>query len=404
MGIDRTELRRKANENERQYIWRLGSAKDAGLLDLNWEELTDIFNRELRKERSWYNESAYRKPYQMAKAYYDDVFSRMEGGADFADMLTQQQHRLERERMKLRDERRELARLLRDDARLEERISEMERAVQCAGRTSFPAVPAPAPAGNSCDLLVCLSDIHYGACYNSSFGAYSPEIAQARMAQYLAEITEIGKRHGARDCHVMLLGDMISGNIHKSLAVTNRENVVQQVMACAELVASFLYRLSRNFQMAALSSVGGNHTRLERKEDAQRDERLDDIIPWYCGSTLSHLENVKVLGKKIDPTICALTIRGKQYIGVHGDYDRMTEAGIARLVMLLGHKPYAVLRGHNHVNATDEIGGVRVVQSGCFGGSGDEYTVTRRLSGLPGQTVCVCGGSGIEALYPVTFK
>ena len=144
MGIDRTELRRKANENERQYIWRLGSAKDAGLLDLNWEELTDIFNQELRKERSWYNESAYRKPYQMAKAYYDDVFSRMEGGADFADMLTQQRHRLERERMKLRDERRELARLLRDDARLEERISEMERAVQCAGRTSFPAVPAPA--------------------------------------------------------------------------------------------------------------------------------------------------------------------------------------------------------------------------------------------------------------------
>ena len=40
-------LNKMPNENDNQYIWRLCSAKDSGLLDLSWNELADIFNKEL---------------------------------------------------------------------------------------------------------------------------------------------------------------------------------------------------------------------------------------------------------------------------------------------------------------------------------------------------------------------
>lgn len=44
-------LHKLPDENERQYIWRLASAKDNGTLDLSWPELTEIFNAELLRRR-----------------------------------------------------------------------------------------------------------------------------------------------------------------------------------------------------------------------------------------------------------------------------------------------------------------------------------------------------------------
>ena len=35
------------------------------------------------------------------------------------------------------------------------------------------------------DLLVCLSDLHYGAEYASAFGSYNPKLARQRLGQYL---------------------------------------------------------------------------------------------------------------------------------------------------------------------------------------------------------------------------
>ena len=35
-------LEKQPNENEEQFIWRLGQAKDSGILDLDWNELADV--------------------------------------------------------------------------------------------------------------------------------------------------------------------------------------------------------------------------------------------------------------------------------------------------------------------------------------------------------------------------
>lgn len=67
-----TDLHRLENENEEQFIFRLGSAKDAGTLDMNWEEIAAVVNAEFRSDESEYrSEAAYRKPYQQAKGYLD---------------------------------------------------------------------------------------------------------------------------------------------------------------------------------------------------------------------------------------------------------------------------------------------------------------------------------------------
>lgn len=57
-----TDLHRLENENEESFIWRLGQAKDSGLLNLSWDKIAEIINHEFRTDESEYRtESAYRK-------------------------------------------------------------------------------------------------------------------------------------------------------------------------------------------------------------------------------------------------------------------------------------------------------------------------------------------------------
>lgn len=64
-------LNRLENENEESYLWRLGQAKDSGLVDYSWNDIADIMNKEFRDDISEYRtETAYRKPYSQAKRFY----------------------------------------------------------------------------------------------------------------------------------------------------------------------------------------------------------------------------------------------------------------------------------------------------------------------------------------------
>ena len=67
------DINRKPEENEYQYIWRLGQAKDSGLLDMDWNTIADVINKEFRNDESEYRtEAAYRKSYQQAKKYFEN--------------------------------------------------------------------------------------------------------------------------------------------------------------------------------------------------------------------------------------------------------------------------------------------------------------------------------------------
>lgn len=63
------DLARRDGENESQYLWRLGDAKDCGLHDLDWNGIAELINREFRADETEYRtEAAYRKQYTQAKS------------------------------------------------------------------------------------------------------------------------------------------------------------------------------------------------------------------------------------------------------------------------------------------------------------------------------------------------
>jgi predicted phosphodiesterase len=200
---------------------------------------------------------------------------------------------------------------------------------------------------------------------------------------------------------LILLGDLISGEIHFTTQLENRENVTEQVQKAGEYISAFAYEISKHFNSLYINGIAGNHSRTSYKDCVLRGNRLDNLIPWYMKAKLSHIENIEFIdGYNYDPTIGVCEIRGKSYLMVHGDYDKFTDAGVAKLVMMLGFKPEAVFCGHLHKCSYDESADVRLIRSGSFCGTVDDYTISKRLSGKPTQMICAVNSEGVIGLHP----
>ena len=138
------------------------------------------------------------------------------------------------------------------------------------------------------------------------------------------------------------------------------------------------------------------------KEQTLTSERLDDLIEWYIKARLQNFENVHFEYNKVDNTMYTINVRGKTYLGVHGDYDG-SDSKVQALQTMAGIPVYAILSGHLHHNKVDTVQGIKTVMAGSFLGM-DDYCVQKRIFGRPEQMVCVCNEDGILCHYGIDLK
>ena len=390
-------FKRLENEDENAYIWRVCDNKD---LIGTWQDVCTLLNEELHHD---YNESWYRKMYQSFMMVFESIKDKYFDNEQLKKMEEKKQEII-KERFRLNDERTAYNRALRNDARLESRLDMLEKKIVDFGLINFPTKYQEDANVEENDLLVLLSDLHIGQTFKSFNGEYNTKIAQSRLNQYLNKIIEIKNRYKSDKCYVSLQGDLISNSIHKTIAITNQENVIQQIKLASELITAFIYELSHHFNRVIVTSVSGNHSRLDKKEDALKDERLDDLVIWYMKAALSNTDNIDIISNKQDATFAEMDIRGKKYINVHGDYDSFSKSGVASLSMMLGYFPYAITFGHLHTCAMSDESGVKIIRGGSLAGSGDDYTIEKRLTGKASQIVCVCTSKGVESYNIVELE
>lgn len=322
---------------------------------------------------------------------------------EYFKKLRLEKQKIQKEKRKLYDERLDINRRLREESRLETTIEKLESMLSKVANNRYLTY-TPTVSSSSNDMIVCLSDLHIGATYYGFDGIYDSEIAKRRLKQYLSEIIDIQKIHAAENCVCVLLGDLISGSIHKTISITNKENVIEQVKLACEYISDFIYELGKHFKTIELRGVSGNHSRLDEKEDALLGERLDTLIIWFIKSMLKNNNNITVIDESLDDTLSIFMLRDKLYFAVHGDFDSTSDTSIAKLALWAKMTPYCVLCGHKHYPAMNDVSGIKIVQSGSLGGSGDEFTRQKRLTGKPSQIVLVVNDNGIRCCYPVELE
>lgn len=371
-------------------------------IDDDYEELSE----RLFGEGNCFSASEVRKRMYGMKAIIEAIERDGEESirdADTLSALDAKKIELQMERQKFYDQRNAFNRLIRERSRQEELNEILVEAVRSGNLPQLHYERFDiAPSDN--DLLVSLNDIHYGANVSNFWNTYNSDVCREMMCRYLDRIISIGETHRSENCVVWANGDEISGNIHQSIAVTNKENVIEQIKGVSELIAEFLAELSRHFSNVTFVSVAGNHSRIEPNKDrALISERLDDLVEWYLGARLQNFENITIGGgEKIDHTIYLVDVRGQTYCGVHGDFDG-SASKVQDLQAMAGKPIYAVLSGHLHHNKIDEVQGVKTIMAGSFLGM-DDYCVQKRIVGRAEQMVCVCDENGVRCSYGIPLQ
>nr|DAY87596.1 MAG TPA: DNA polymerase II small subunit [Caudoviricetes sp.] len=371
-------------------------------IDDDYEELSE----RLFGEGNCFSASEVRKRMYGMKAIIEAIERDGEESirdADTLSALDAKKIELQMERQKFYDQRNAFNRLIRERSRQEELNEILVEAVKSGNLPQLHYERFDiAPSDN--DLLVSLNDIHYGANVSNFWNTYNSDVCREMMCRYLDRIISIGETHRSENCIVWANGDEISGNIHQSIAVTNKENVIEQIKGVSELIAEFLAELSQHFNNVTFVSVAGNHSRIEPNKDrALISERLDDLVEWYLGARLQNFENVTIGGgEKIDHTIYLVDVRGQTYCGVHGDFDG-SASKVQALQAMAGRPIYAVLSGHLHHNKIDEVQGVKTIMAGSFLGM-DDYCVQKRIVGRAEQMVCVCDENGVRCSYGIPLQ
>ena len=385
-------FKRLDDENERQFLWRLGQAKDNGLVDFSWEEIADIMNKEFREDVSEYrSEAAYRKPYQQAKQFYEaGTFSKFSEDTYIAE-LREAKHEVRKEKQKLWDERTALNKVLREEGRRESMFDIVKYAIEKYQPIKFDYEPHTVDSSDN-DLIIHLTDIHCGVNIDSPFNKFNTNILKDRLQRFLNEILDIQRMYQSENAYLILGGDNISGLIHLNARIEAKENIITQIMTVTDMISNFIYELSKVFNKVEVHTTAGNHSRsVANKQETLKGENFDLLVPYIYKKDLKNIENIEFAENHLDCDIATFMVRGHMVYATHGDKD--TTKNVVYHMTNFARKaklplPDMCYLGHRHTNSLETIDDVKVIQSGCVDGM-DSYTIDSRLVGTPEQTVTV---------------
>lgn len=404
--IEIIDLHKLNNENEENFIWRLGQAKDSGLLDLTWDEIANIINQEFRIDESEYRtEAAYRKVYSQAKRFYEaGVFNHLSEDKYFKELKLQKQE-LEKEKIKTRDERNELKRIIREEARKESYKEQILRSIseyQCNPLSYDESKQFIGILKTDNDLIISCTDIHAGIEINNYFNKFDEYILRDRFNQYLDKIFEVQLRHGSENANI-ILSELVSGLIHNELRIENNQNLIEQFLTVTNYISEFLSELSYHFNSVNVYICPGNHSRISpKKEDSLKGENIDHLALPFLEAKLQNFKNINFFKNNIEESIAMFNVRNNVVMASHGDKDSLNNV-VQKFTLLFGIRPSLVYLGHRHTNGLTTVYDCKVIQSGAMSGV-DNYCMDLRVKNSPEQTISVITEKGLDCLYDVKFN
>jgi len=309
---------------------------------------------------------------------------------------------LKKERIKLRDERNELNRLIRESARKETTQEIIFDAVSQLNELRPLNISKKNITESDNEALLFLSDWHFGEQVDLKFNKYNEEVFVDRLESLTFETIKRAKLNGCKVITIMGLGDLLSGGIHTSTRVQNKEDIIMQTKIVSEYLAKFLYELALEFDKVNFYSVSGNHGRVfGNKEDSTRNENFENLIPWYLKARTSNVSNVEIYDNNYDKDIIVTEIKGKIIFGVHGENTKMTTIS-NDLGGMLRYMPDIVAMGHLHFPEYRMDNQTHVFRNGSLIGN-NNYSNSIYKSSDANQTLLIISEKDVEAIYNINL-
>lgn len=356
-------LKKEDNENTNEYIWRMCDYKDKGLLDLNWEQVGELINKELfgSDEELYRTSSAYRKPYQYAKDFYDDVFKKRMYSDDNETIkkMDDLKRDIQKERIKLNTTRVEYNKWLRENARDELIVEEI-----CKSISDLSPLEKPAYIQNKYstkEYCLVFGDEHYGTEFELTdllgniINSYSPEIFEKRMWDLFYQVIDIIKKEDINTLNVYSMGDFSDGCLRVSQLMKLRYGVIDGTIKYANFISNWLNELTKyvriRFQM-----TDGNHTELRmlgQPKGTFVEDNMGKIVKEFIKIRLEDNNNFTFIE---NPTGYIYdNLAGNIILGIHGE-TRSLEKTLKDLSAIYNTQIKYLFAGHLHHSKLEEIG------------------------------------------------
>ena len=356
-------LKKEDNENTNEYIWRMCDYKDKGLLDLNWEQVGELINKELfgSDEELYRTSSAYRKPYQYAKDFYDDVFKKRMYSYDNEAIkkMDDLKRDIQKERIKLNTTRVEYNKWLRENARDELIVEEI-----CKSISNLSPLEKPAYIQNKYstkEYCLVFGDEHYGTEFELTdllgniINSYSPEIFEKRMWDLFYQVIDIIKKEDINILNVYSMGDFSDGCLRVSQLMKLRYGVIDGTIKYANFISNWLNELTKyvriRFQM-----TDGNHTELRmlgQPKGTFVEDNMGKIVKEFIKIRLEDNNNFTFIE---NPTGYIYdNLAGNVILGIHGE-TRSLEKTLKDLSAIYNTQIKYLFAGHLHHSKLEEIG------------------------------------------------
>ena len=409
--INITDLHRLENENEEQFIFRLGQAKDSGNLDMSWDEIANIINKEFRTDESEYrSEAAYRKPYQQAKRYFEaNVFKTYKDEDSYFKELQIQKDAVYKEKRKLYDQRREYNKLLISDARAEHLCEELIKAANRLDEEKPLLFKEKWFKPNiHKEAVLCWADWHYGMITDNIWNTYNTEICRERV-KTLVEITkEFLELNQIDVLTILTLGDAAHGSIHTGCRVQSEEDTCDQLMHVSELMAEAINELSSVVNHIDVYSCYGNHMRtIQNKNDSIHSDNMEKIIPWWLKQRLQNNTKVEIIESEYKE-FTRVNILGSHICAVHGDLEKDFKKIGVTINTIFSKKfgetiDYTISADKHHIEEFEQLG-IKSVLVPCLCGT-DDHANNGRLYSDAGQTLMIFNDVyGRESTYHIPLN
>ena len=369
---------RKDGEKYVTFLKRVINAKEDN--KITYDEMGDLL---IGKDNNRWSSDNWRKSYYTLK----EIIKNIDDNVDFTqdDILSEieaQKLELHKEKVKLRDQRRELNKLHTSEARFENLKEIMEERLEEIGTLPYVKVE-PFKSENKGAILI-ISDVHMGMTVDNQFNYFDKEVCNDRLDLLISKTIEKCKLHKVNNLNVEILGDLVSGTIQIGCRVQQEEDIMTQIIDVSEKLSYCINNLANEIPNVTVYSVFGNHGRvLPDKKQSINSENYERLIYYYLKK--------RVKGVKFIDSMTADFIKykdfGKTFVISHGDKDKK-ENVISTYSKLLGDNIGEVHLGHLHSFEENEEKGY--VVNGSVIGS-DEYSISLRKHERPMQVLKIYG-------------
>lgn len=388
---------RKENEEDLDYAMRLiDIKKEERPDDLDWGDIVELLGLDLNKDSLRKSQDTIFGGIAVYKRMKDkELISKP---SDYQQEVQIQLQELKKERIRLSDERAALNRRLRNEARKESMHDLITECAQSLKTEDNKIKPVCVEEEFEKAAILTLSDFHFGLEINEFNNVYNADVFYQRLNKILGKTIEYIQLNKVRTLYVLGLGDYMSGIIHTTTRIENRENIVQQVIKVSEALSQMLTELSK-FVEIYYYDVTDNHGRVfPNKDDWENEDNFSLFVRWYLDARFKDNEYIHIMQNTYSNEIGVVEIFGRNYAFTHGHRDKISN--IVQNLSLMTKKFYdAIFMAHCHHYEANEIHGTYVYMNGTLSGT-DMYANNERKTSNPSQNLFILNSNdGIECQY-----